>query len=47
VRVTREWERVSEYDGPDLVVGADEVERHEGQPVDGVDAVSEQDKPAQ
>ena len=39
-----EGERVGEDDGPDLVVGADEVERDEGEPVDGVDAVGEQDE---
>ena len=40
----REGEGVGQDDGPDLVVGADQVERDEGQPVDGVDAVGEQDE---
>ena len=40
----REGERVGQDDGPDLVVGADEVEGDEGEPVDGVDAVGEQDE---
>ena len=44
---TWEWEGVGEYDSPDLVVCADQVERYKGQPVDGVDAVGEQDKPKQ
>ena len=41
---TREGERVGQYDGPNLVVRADKVQRDEGEPVDGVDAVGEQNK---
>ena len=41
---TWQWEWVGQYDAPDLVVGADEVEGHEGEPVDRVDAVGEQDE---
>ena len=40
----REGERVGQDDGPDLVVGADKVQGNEGEPVDGVDAVGEQDE---
>ena len=42
---TREGERVGQYDGPNLVVRADKVQRNEGEPVDGVDAVGEEDEP--
>ena len=39
-----EREGVGEDDGPDLVVRAHHVQGHEGQPVDRVDAVREQDE---
>ena len=40
-----EGEGVGQDDGPDLVVSAHHVQGHEGQPVDGIDAVGEQDEP--
>ena len=41
-----ERQGVGEDDGPDLVVSAHHVQGHEGQPVDRVDAVREQDEPS-
>ena len=42
--LVEDGEGVGEDDGPDLVVRADHVQGHEGQPVDRVDAVREQDE---
>ena len=42
---TREGERVGQYDGTDLVVRADHVERDESEPVNCVDAIGEQNEP--
>ena len=40
-----EREGVGEDDGPDLVISAHHVQGHEGEPVDRVDRVREQDEP--
>ena len=40
-----EGEGVGENDGSDLLLRARQVERHQGEPVDRVDAVGEEDEP--
>ena len=39
-----EGEGVGEDDGPDLMIRADKVQGHESQPVNGVDAVGEENE---